>query len=157
MTVSKQFREEPFPDESRCILLRVESVRGKGWGHRADNFKITVDNIQEEFGLQNCSVLRNIKCFYNLQKSLKDQHKIMHCLPHKMLMKVFGLQRKLITLSNFLTKIILSSELRTNQVKFPFLKIVNNIQICVPGPGTCVVYILYVPILGNNEFFTENC
>ena len=123
MTVSKQFREEePFPVESRCILLRVESVGGKAWGQGADNFKITVDNIQEGFGLQNCSVVRSIKCFYNLQKSLKDQDKIMPCLPHKMLIKVFGLQRKLITLAHFLTKIFLSSVLRTNQVSNLFLR-----------------------------------
>ena len=123
MTVSKQFREEePFPVESRCILLRVESVGGKAWGQGADNFKITVGNIQEGFGLQNCSVVRSIKCFYNLQKSLKDQHKIMHCLPHKMVIKVFGLQRKLITLAHFLTKIFLSSVLRTNQVSNLFFR-----------------------------------
>ena len=123
MTVSKQFREEePFPVESRCILLRVESVGGKAWGQGADNFKITVDNIQEGFGLQNCSVIRSIKCFYNLQKSLKDQDKIMHCLPHKMVIKVFGLQRKLNTLAHFLTKLFLSSVLRTNQVSNLFLR-----------------------------------
>ena len=129
MTVSKQFREEePFPVESRCILLRVESVGGKAWGHSADNFKITVDNIQEDFGLQNCSVVRNIKCFYNLQKSLKDRHKIMPCLPHKMLIKVFGLQRKLNTLAHFLTKIILSSELRTNLVSILVLRLFENMH-----------------------------
>ena len=116
MTVSKQFRgQKPFA-ESRSIFLRVESVREKGWGKR-QNFKITLKYIQEDL-VQNCSVVRNIKSFYALQKFLKDGHKIIHFLPHKMLITLFGQQRKLITLSNFLTKILLSSELRTNQVLF---------------------------------------
>ena len=116
MTVSKQFRgQEPFA-ESRSILLRVEIVRENGWGKRRENFRITLENIQEDLGVQNCSVVRNIRSFYNLQKCLKDQHKIIHCLPNKMSIKIFGQQRKLITLSHFLTKIILSSDLRKNQV-----------------------------------------
>ena len=116
MTESKQFRgQKPFA-ESRSILLRVENVRENGWGKRQENFKITLENIQEDLGVQNCSVVRNIKSFYNLQKSLKERHKIVHCLPHKIFITMFGMQRKLITLSHFLTKIILSSELRTNQV-----------------------------------------
>ena len=121
MTVRKHFREGPCAAESRSILLRVESEGGKGWGQRKDNFKITVEQIQEDFGWQHCSVVKNTKSFYNLQKSLKERHKIISPLPHKLLMKIFGLQRKLITLSNFLTKIILSSELRTNQASNIFL------------------------------------
>ena len=114
MTVSKHFREGPCSAESRSILLRVESEGGERWGHRKD-FKITVEQIQEDFGWQKCSVVKNTKSFYNLQKSLKERHEIISTLPHKLLMKIFGSQRKLIILSNFLTKIILSSDLRTNQ------------------------------------------
>ena len=114
MTVRKHFREEPCAAESRSILLRVESEGGKG-RQREDNFKITVEQIQEDFSWQQCSVVKNTKSFYNFQKSLKESHEIISPLPHKLLMKIFGLQRKLTTLSNFLTKIILSSDLRTNQ------------------------------------------
>ena len=115
MTVRKHFREGPCASESRSILLRVEGEGGKGWGQRKDNFKITVEQIQEDFSWQQCSVVKNTKSFYNFQKSLKERHEIISPLPHKLLMKIFGLQRKLTTLSNFLTKIILSSDLRTNQ------------------------------------------
>ena len=114
MTVIKHFREGPF-DESRSILLRIESKRGRGWGNGEDRFKITVDNIQEDPGLENCSVVRYTKCFYNLQKNLKERH-LIHCLPNKMLMKLFGPQRKLFIFSKFLTKIFLSTDLRTSQV-----------------------------------------
>ena len=122
MTVHKHFREGPCSAESRSILLRVESEGGKGWGQREDNFKITVKQIQEDLGWQYCSVVKNTKSFYKLKKSLKERHEIIPPLPHKLLMKIFGLQRKLITLSNFLTKIFLSSDLRKNQASALFLK-----------------------------------
>ena len=121
MTVHKHFREGPCSAESRSILLRVESEGGKGWGQREDNFKITVEQ-KEDLGWQYCSIVKNTKSFYYLKKSLKEQHEIIPPLPHKLLMKIFGLQRKLITLSNFLTKIFLSSDLRKNQAGAFFLK-----------------------------------
>ena len=102
--------------------MRVENEGGKGWGQREDNFKITVKQIQEDLGWQYCSVVKNTKSFYKLKKSLKERHEIIPPLPHKLLMKIFGLQRKLITLSNFLTKIFLSSDLRKNQASALFLK-----------------------------------
>ena len=134
MTVSKHFREGPR--ESSSILLRVESLGEKGWGRREDNFRISVD-----VGWQNISVVRNTKNFYNLQKDLKEQHKIIHCLPHEWLMKLFGIQRKLVTLSNFLTKIILSSDLRTHQVSDFFSPTCTNVD---------------TSFSGNKELFTNN-